>query len=228
MEPCVPNVMRAAVEQIVKAKNPTTRELLHLITTANPDRAGDVVEAGGAQVDSFMRNPVVMADHDYSFEKIIGRAMSLEVRDGGIYARTQFRSTPLGEAAYNLAAEGIGGWSIGFRPIEYDNIKGEDGRTRGYRFKKWELLEYSIVAIPMNADAVSSAIQRGLVGSDIANVFFRMIKAEAPVLPEGTNPVAPPKVIRVSAASLREIQNIKRSIDRADAALRVTETARSL
>jgi len=223
----VPNYMRAAVEQTVKAKNPMTREVLHLITTARPDRAGDVVEPGGAQVDSYLLNPVVMADHHYSFEKIVGRAVSLEIKEDGIYARTQFRDTPLGEAAFKLAAEGLGGWSIGFRPIEYDNIKATEGTSRGYRFKKWELLEYSIVAIPMNPDIVSSAIQRGLVGADMADVFFKyqLPTQEAPPLCEDKSPVEPPWKAGVQSMT-QAMARIERSLARDNAARQIAENAR--
>ena len=172
MENLAPNYVRCAIQSEVKAVNSATREVAHLITTGSVDRAGDVVEPGGADVGNYMKNPVVLRDHSYKSEDIIGKATSVEITKDGIWARTQFLDSDVGRDAYNLVAEGIGGWSIGFRPVEYDSIKDDKGKTKGFRFKKWELLEYSQVAIPMNQDIVNSMVQRGLMHEENVHLFF--------------------------------------------------------
>jgi len=201
-EDLCPNYVRSFVQQEVKGVDIQKREITHQITTGAVDRAGDVVESGGAQVVNFLKNPVVMADHSYSIEKIIGKAISIEVSPKGITATTRFRDTMLADEAFRIAQEGIGGWSIGFQPMDSHSL--QDGAKSGCKtcksrfaalaegkspgeyvpgaysrhFMSWDLLEYSSVAIPMNQDIVNNAIQRGLVSRENAPVFFRSITPE--------------------------------------------------
>jgi len=51
--------------------------------------------------------------------------------------------------------------SVGFKPIEYEPIKGSDG---GALFKEWELMELSCVAVPCDPGAIVTA--RSLKGDD--------------------------------------------------------------
>lgn len=227
-----PNVVRTFCATTVKAVNKDAREVAHLISTPNPDRVGDVVEAGGADLQNYMRHPVVVANHSYNIQDIIGRAMEISVGKDGIFARTKYRDTPLGKDAFNLAAEGLGAWSIGFRPVSFKAIKDDKGFTKGYHFTKWELLEYSQVAVPMNPDAVQNAITRGLVSADHVKTFFR---AEEPAEPaeaasSGTN-AAPnshaiqldPKVEARMLAAVRRAQwrfTVAQAAERIEAAMR--------
>jgi len=165
---------RCAVRPEVKAHNDDSREVLHLISTNSIDRAGDVVEPGGAGLENFLKNPVVMRNHSYLTQDIIGRATSVTIDKDGIWARTQFRDTEVGKEAHALSKEGLGGWSIGFRPVKHESIEDDKGVFRGIRFKEWELLEYSQVPIPMNQDAVQSAVQRGLVSEAHVSLFFEV------------------------------------------------------
>ena len=175
-----PSYMRVMCATTVKAINKEVREVAHVITTPNADRVGDVVESSGADLANYLRHPVVMADHSYSIDRIIGRAVNLTVSDGGIFARTKYRDTPLGRDAFNLATEGLGAWSIGFRPITFKAMKDEKGYTKGFHFTKWELLEYSQVAIPMNSDAVQNAVTRGWVAPENVKTFFRVEESAMP------------------------------------------------
>ena len=185
-----PNYIRAFVAQTVKSVDKSARAVTHLITTASLDRAGDVVEPGGADLANFMRNPVVIANHDYTIQNVVGRALSMEITEDGILAKTQFRDTDLAKDAFALAQEGLGGWSIGFRPIEYDSVKDEKGRLKGFRFKRWEMLEYSIVAIPMNPDIVNNAVSRGLLHAENVAAFVKSVPSDpkpADAAPDGAN-----------------------------------------
>lgn len=62
---------------------------------------------------------------------------------------------------------------------------GEKGALVGFRFTKQELLEYSLVAIPMNPDAVNNAIQCG-VSPESIKVLFRAPSPAAAAL-DGAN-----------------------------------------
>ena len=205
MDNLAPNYMRCAVHPEVKASNKETREVAHLITTASVDRAGDVVEPAGADVENFLKNPVVLRNHSYLTEDIIGKATSVEITKEGIWARTQFLDTPVGRDAFSLVSEGVGGWSIGFRPIEYDSIKDEKGRVKGFHFNTWEMLEYSQVAIPMNPDIVNGYVKRGLVSEENVHLFFQPTEQpteqEPPAEPDDKSADQGPNAEPVEAAA---------------------------
>lgn len=230
----VPNYARTLCATTVKAVNKDAREVAHVITTANPDRVGDVVEASGADLANYMRHPVVMADHSYSIDRIIGRAVSVEITKDGIFARTKYRDTPLGKDAFNLAAEGLGAWSIGFRPITFKAIKDDKGFTKGFHFTKWELLEYSQVAIPMNPDAVQQAIQRGLVAPDHVKTFFHVTEtvepaSERPARANGqTGEVATTLDPKVEARMLAAVRRAQWRFTVSEAAQRIGSALESL
>jgi HK97 family phage prohead protease len=200
----VPNYIRSMCATTIKVVNKAEREVGHLITTVNPDRVGDVVEASGADLANYLRHPVVMADHSYSIERIIGRATALTVDEKGIFARTKYRDTPLAKDAFNLAAEGLGAWSIGFRPISFKAMKDEKGITKGFRFTKWEMLEYSQVAIPMNADAVQNALSKGWVSPENIKTFFRVEDQAEPtnVAPDRANAEPVVRAVRLNQAGV--------------------------
>src|SRR5205809_620098 len=54
------------------------------------------------------------------------------------------------------------GWSIGFIPIKATRLPGPNGRS-GLWVSEWDLMEYSAVPIPENPQALTVAIQKGLV-----------------------------------------------------------------
>ena len=228
----VPSYARTMCCTTIKAVNKAAREVAHVITTRNADRVGDVVDASGADLANYLRHPVVMADHSYSIDKIIGRAVALTVNEDGIFARTKYRDTPLGRDAFNLAAEGLGAWSIGFRPISFKAMKNEKGITKGFHFTKWELLEYSQVAVPMNPDAIQNAITRGWVSPENIKTFFRVEEQAEPAKSAVLAPTAEPvskmrapdprmvdAVVRANVRNARRIA-IDRAADRIQAALR--------
>lgn len=199
----------------VKAVNREDREILHLITTGARDRAGDVVTPKGAQLKNYRKNPVVLVNHDYRVESVIGRAVHIDVAKDGIWARTKFLDTPVAESAFNLAAESLGGWSIGFKPMKGHSIgQGADDKcpvcteifselaegkkpgdrvpgTWGQHFLTWELLEYSSVAVPMNQEIVNNAVQRGLVPETHVETFFNITQGAKSVPSIETEPDPP-------------------------------------
>jgi HK97 family phage prohead protease len=142
-----------------------------LISTEAVDRDGDIVVAAGANLENYKKNPVVLFGHKYSDpEAVVGRAMELETIPGkGIRARWQFApwgTSPGSDAVRRLWAGGfLNATSIGFsvpegglEPITSSDDNGEERRT-GWRFNDWELLEFSIVPIPANQEALRLAVK---------------------------------------------------------------------
>lgn len=131
------------------------------ITTPGVDRDFDRVLPGGADLSRYMANPVVMWAHDYSgwtaSEGIpIGRTLSLDVSDAGINADFEFLpGDPFVDRVRNAWDRGfLRTASIGFMPTEW-----EANEQDGWDFTGWELLEWSLVPIPANPEALRLAMK---------------------------------------------------------------------
>ena len=130
-----------------------------LITTDTVDRYREIVDPGGAQLEHFRRNPVVLLNHN-SWGVPIGKNLWTKNEGRGILAKTQFAPTPEGRDVLALYEGGfMKAWSIGFIPRRGED---SDPAPSGYRRKhtQWELLEYSAVTIPANPDALTNALDR--------------------------------------------------------------------
>lgn len=130
------------------------------ISTSGVDRSKDRVFPQGAKIEHFMANPVVLWGHDYySAESLIGRAKALEVTETGIVADFELRPAANDADAQNVVLllweqAFVRAASIGFLPNWERMIPNEFG---GYDFLDWELLEFSLVSVPANADALRLA-----------------------------------------------------------------------
>ena len=171
------DVIRWAVEQGLKESGgklraPFIGEMKKLesgrlevtITTDSRDRHGDIMVPGGAVLTAYKRNPVVMFGHDYT-QPPIARAYNLRKDKNRITAELQWAPTAFAREVGQLYEAGfMHAWSIGFIPLEWDEIMekgegGEDDQIAGYRVKKWELLEFSAVPIPANPEALTNCAE---------------------------------------------------------------------
>lgn len=141
---------------------PDDMPMMDFIASDNSvDRYGESIDQNGWQLDNFRKNPVVPDSHDYSsVSKILGRATNVQVRDGRLTNRVEFAIVnPLGNLAYKMAQGGfIKSQSVGFIPLEWENGLGADQPARTY--KKQELLEISLVAVPANPGATIGRMAR--------------------------------------------------------------------
>lgn len=151
----------------IKTAEGNERALNWTITTTIRDRAGDIIEAKGAKLANFKKNPVVLLSHDYR-GLAIARAENLEKSDDKIMARVVFPPEgdyPLADTVYKLyKGKFMRACSIGFIPIESEDIVDvDDGdkskesyRASGRRIKTWELIEFSACAVGMNPNALDN------------------------------------------------------------------------
>lgn len=129
-----------------------------VISTAGCDRDRDRVMSRGAVLDNYQKNPVVMWGHSYGAPAdVIGRTTNIDVQDGGITADFELRPAANDQDPQNIVRLlWDGGWvrtaSIGFRPIEM-----QPNEFGGNDITAWELLEWSLVPIPANQDALRLA-----------------------------------------------------------------------
>ena len=146
----------------VKQVDEDERSIVHIISTEQADRMGDIVRAKGMDDENYAKNPVVLFGHDYSSFPV-GKSLwrKTTTRNGvkGVMAKTQFADTEEGRKVFELWKDGfLNASSIGFMNKEAEPINGENGFV-GFDFKKWELLEYSIVPVPANAGAVRLSLE---------------------------------------------------------------------
>lgn len=133
---------------------PDARTIKFLISTDSIDRDGDVLDPKGWQVDAYKKNPVVLWSHDYS-SLPVAKAISMETTKNGLAAVAEFPAKgvhPFADTVYELLKGGfLSAASVGFKPIEQE--KAAD-REKGYNYSRQELLEFSVVPIPANPEAL--------------------------------------------------------------------------
>ncbi len=147
--------------------NADTRTLRAVISTANKDRHGEVVEprAFEPHIAHFMANPVVLAGHQHRLADgsvpVIGIVEELAFYDDRVEAQLRFAPAdvnelgPRYERAYELGF--MRAFSVGFIPIE---IRVEEGEP--FTHTESELIELSAVAVPSNRQSLSGTDAKGV------------------------------------------------------------------
>ena len=140
---------------------PMPQECDFVISTESVDRDHDTIALDGWKLANYRKNPVVLWAHDYRMPPI-GRSKRIAVKDGALRARVEFapaEAYPLAETVRRLV---FGGFlktaSVGFRPMKHV-FNSERG---GVDFSEQELLEWSIVPVPSNPEALSDAKAAGI------------------------------------------------------------------
>lgn len=123
------------------------------------DRAGDRIDPSGWDTNAFMKNPVILWSHNATIPPI-GRARSAFVSGDKLLGDIEFAgadANPFAETIFRAVKDGfIKAVSVGFRPIEWAFVS-DKNRPSGIDFKKQELLEVSVCAVPCNAGALLDA-----------------------------------------------------------------------
>jgi HK97 family phage prohead protease len=132
------------------------RSIKFIITTGSADRENDVIDPSGWDVSNYLKNPVVLFAHDYG-SLPVARTTELVQHGDKLIAIAEFASAelnPMAEQVFNMLKQGfLKGASVGFRPtsFEYNDERG------GVDFTGQELLEFSVVPVPANAQALMAA-----------------------------------------------------------------------
>lgn len=130
------------------------------ISTAAVDRDRDRVMPLGANLDNYKANPVVQWGHNYKDPwATIGKTTQLDITEKGISASFEFRqpvndSDPMAIIRSLWDSGLVKTASIGFNPLQWD-----ENDHGGYDFNEWELLEWSLVPIPANQEALRLAVK---------------------------------------------------------------------
>lgn len=120
-----------------------------IISKEVEDRDWETVILSWMDMKNYKKNPVVLIDHSYKVESIVGKTTKLKMNWNQLEADFVFVDTENGKLAEKLYEAGLlKASSIGFLAKERD--------PQDYRkITKSELLEWSLVAVPANASALS-------------------------------------------------------------------------
>lgn len=158
------------------------RKMSFTISTAAVDRDGDTIDPKGWDLGSYAKNPVVLWAHDYSSPPV-GKAVNIKSTEHGLQADVEFLPQgldPFADKIHDMCKAGfLNATSVGFRGVEYDEAQGR----KGYDFKKQELLEFSIVPVPCNPEALA---QRGLKNDQLKQYAKEMNAWSKSVLGEAS------------------------------------------
>lgn len=156
--------LRKAFVAECKAIDPETRSVDFVISTAAVDRMGDTIAVDGWKLDTYRKNPVVLWAHDAS-ELPVAKASNVRIEDGKLKARAEFVPKEISgkaNAVFEMIRGGfLSATSVGFAPIKYAFTEAPD-RKYGIDFIEQELLEFSVVPIPANAEALVEARSAGI------------------------------------------------------------------
>ena len=130
-------------------------------STDAPDRMGDIVDQSW-RLDSYKDNPVILWAHRYDLPPV-GKAVSVEVTEAGLEMEVEWDTgSEAGAQVARQFEEGfLSAGSVGFAPrvqLRRDQLDEDDPRkaASGYVFLDNELLEFSAVPVPANAQALAA------------------------------------------------------------------------
>lgn len=142
------------------------------------DRDGDILRASGVDFTNYLKNPVFLGFHN-SRDFPLGKVVKFWVEGDSVKADVYFpKIEELSSDINNVSEKArlidfcyccyktgmLNAVSVGFIPLEW--IETENG----YDILKWELLEFSAVAVPANQDAIAQAVKS--FGNDFAKSFI--------------------------------------------------------
>ena len=192
-------VKRVGWAEEIKTLHEGERAVERYISTRSVDRDREVLDPAGVILDAYKKNPVVLWAHDYS-QPPIAKSEWVRRDEFGVKSKTVYAETPRAEEVWQLVKGGfLQTASVGFLPLarifkgdptwrdtvqKYNEKWQTDLEKDGAQCitTKWVLLEYSDVPVPANADALITAVAKGLVVSDDLKAAFGDIewKAEEP------------------------------------------------
>lgn len=140
-----------------------------VVSTGKLDRHGTEIDTAGIDFKDYMRNPVVLYNHNY--DRIIGRCVGLEVKGRKLFAQMEFndKNEFALEKKQEVEDSFLNGASIGFMVKEWTY----DEDRNVFKIMESELLEFSLVSVPSNRESLILSRDAGelsLLRSEIAEL----------------------------------------------------------
>ena len=149
------------------------------------DRDGDILRANGVDFTNYMKNPVFLSFHN-SREFPLGKVTKFWVEGNAVKAIVYFptleelstnpeqasEKAKLVDFTYHCYKTGmLNAVSVGFIPLEWTESE------KGFDILKWELLEFSAVAVPANQDAIAEAVKSFGLDKSVIKEYFTSEKS---------------------------------------------------
>lgn len=138
------------------------------------DRGREHIPSKEWMVDEWMKNPVIFFNHDR--DMIIGKGVAAEIREEGLWIKVKISNSddPGIKKVRDLIKEGIlktfsVGIDIGSEEVDKDGT---------LILKRVNLLETSVVSIPMNQESFFSISQKSLEKDSTEKIHARILKAK--------------------------------------------------
>lgn len=173
--------------QSIKSIDEEKRQASYIISTDDPDRMNEIVEQSW-DLKNYENNPIVLFGHDPSKpENVLGKALKITTEKDGdrtiTSALVQFAEagTSKGvDTVWSLVKQGIlKTVSVGFIPHTYKNSDTDESPTV---LSNNELLEFSIVPIPANPQAVALAVADESISEKDAKWLIKQYETESAYL----------------------------------------------
>lgn len=170
-------------EVAIKTEDLGERRVLFTISAEVIDRDGDILRADGVDLTNYEKNKVFLGFHN-TRDFPLGKVEKVWVEPKKVKAIVYFPTVEELSTAPEQASEKarlcdfcyccyktgmLNAVSVGFIPIEWKETKD------GWDILKWELLEFSAVAVPANQDAIAEAVKS--FGKDFAKEFVTIEKS---------------------------------------------------
>lgn len=145
-------IFRSISDTIVR-RSSDQRTYNWVITSGRVDRYDSIIDVDGAHTQDYMRYGVVLFNHDP--DRPVGKTVHISRRNGELWAQMHFDE----EDEFSRRVRGwvdrgiVRSASIGFIPHSWRWEKTETGKEV-VRFTDWELVEWSVVTVPANPDAL--------------------------------------------------------------------------
>lgn len=148
-----------------------TRKVQFVISDNTKDRHGTVINTDGWDLENYNKNGIVGYQHEVygdawgensDPDKIIGKGRAF-IEDGKLIGQVHFEPAdinPLAEKIFQKVLFGtLKATSVGFKKVAghwgaEDDDEHREGKNPTYYYDKQELLEFSIVNIPSNPNAI--------------------------------------------------------------------------
>lgn len=158
------HLRKAFAAEVKAATDPASRVIDFTISTASVDRMGDTIAIDGWKLDNYRKSPVVLWAHDSSMLPV-AKGSNIRIDGGKLKASAEFMPRDISGFADAVFQALKGGYlsavSVGFVPIKYSFVD-DPTRRFGIDFEEQELLEFSVVPVPANAEALIEARKAGL------------------------------------------------------------------
>jgi len=155
-----------------------------VVSTPEVDRYGTIIVPSGIDYTAYLNNPIVLAQHD-SDDWPIGKCLGFMMNGENLEATLQFHriTEEACEVADLVAAGYVRAVSVGIIPIESEEQTIEGKTVTVYT--KSELVEFSVVSIPANREAL---IKKS-IKLKLESIFNKLKKVYRMLTPEQTQAI---------------------------------------